>query len=112
MPRLIKEAWERIGTPSHVLKWIEEGVSLQFEKEPSPCWLTNRVNGHRQETFVDGEISALLQSRAIKRVSRDQVHCVLPLRCVLKKRNSLHLVIDCHHINSQIRALKFSQEGI
>ena len=37
---------------------------------------------------------------------------MLPLRCVSKKCNSLCLVIDCHYINSQIHAPKFSQEGI
>ena len=87
MPRLLKEAWKHIGTSETILKWIDEGVPLQFDEEdlPEPRCLQNRVHGSKQEHFVDGEVASLLQRQAIREVNREEIVCVLPLRCVPKK---------------------------
>ena len=112
MPRLITEAWRRIGASDTVLKWISEGVPLQFDKEPDRCDLPNRVSGLKQHQFVDIEVRKLLAKGYIRRVNREDVHCVLPLRCVPKKQQKHRLVLDCRHVNQQIICPTFSQEGI
>ena len=112
MPRLIKEAWECIGASLTVLQWIEEGVPLQFKSEPVACELPNRVEGVRQCEFVDREVSELLHTKVIREVSRSQVKCILPIKCILKKHHKFRLVLDCRHINEQIECPKFSQEGL
>ena len=112
MPKLIKEAWARIGASQTILKWISEGVPLEFDQIPQECELQNRVEGVNQRKFVDTEVEKLLQKGSIKQVSRDKIHCVLPLRCVPKKLKKYRLVLDCQHVNSNIVCPTFTQEGI
>ena len=112
MPKLNKEAWSYIGASQKILEWIDEGVPLVFNVEPDPCEFPNRIEGKRQCDFVDQEVTKLLQRKAIKEVSRDQIHCVLPLRYVPKKQKKFRLVLDCRHVNQRIQCPTFSQEGI
>ena len=88
MPTLITDAWRQIGASETVLKWVEEGVPLQFDSEPHECWLPNRVTGRRQEEFVNAEIAELVWTKAVRKVRRQDVHCILPLRCVPKNSQS------------------------
>ena len=103
---------KRIGASNTVLDWISQGVPLVFKHEPQRCFLSNRVQGTRQELFVNEEIEKLCRDQAITEVSSNEVHCVLPLRCVPKKQNKLRLVRDCRHVNECIECPTFSQEGI
>ena len=112
MPRLNVNAWCRIGAHETVLKWIDEGVPLHFDTEPAPCYFENRVFGRKEEEFVTSEISKLLNRGAIRQVSKEAIHCVLPLRCMPKKQNKHRLVLDCRHVNQSIICPTFSQEGI
>ena len=68
MPKLINEAWARIGALHTVLKWISEGISLDFDEEPQQCHLPNRIYGRNQENFVNQEVSKLLDRNSIKQV--------------------------------------------
>ena len=112
MPKLIKDAWRRIGASDRVLQWIDEGVPLEFSQEPAACFLQNRISGDNQVRFVNEEVNRLLNINAIREVSRNEVHCVLPLRCVPKKQNKNRLVLDCRHVNENIVCPTFTQEGL
>ena len=112
MPTLNRDAWERIGASHTVLDWIEHGVPLEFKQEPSACEFKNVVKTQREFEFITGEINKLLLKGAVKKVSPQEVKCVLPLKCVPKKQNKLRLVLDCRHVNENIVCPKFSQEGI
>ena len=112
MPRLKVDAWKRISASQTVLKWISQGVPLQFDEEPAACQLENRVQGYKQIEFVNSEIEKLLHRGSIREVRREEIHCVLPLRCVPKKQHKFRLVLDCRHVNERIVCPTFTQEGI
>ena len=112
MAKLKPNAWRRIGASETIVDWISNGVPLVFKQEPQKCMFLNRVASGKQEEFVDAKIGKLLRKGAVKKVEPWDVHCILPLRCVPKKRNKLHLVLDCRHVNDKIGCPSFSQEGI
>ena len=111
MGRLKIEAWKQIGTPQHILKWIECGAPVPFAEEPPEILMKNNVHGAREFNFVDFELKRLLESGAIIK-SQFKPKCVLPIQCVPKKNDKLRLVLDCRYVNRYIKSPKFRQEGI
>ena len=111
MPSLNLNAWRKIGTPDHILEWIEHGAYIPFKSKPTSIHLSNRIYGAKEHNFIDVQIRKLLDTGAIKLCDKKPT-CVLPIQCVPKKNGKLRMVLDCRYVNNFISAPKFKQEGI
>jgi ribonuclease HI len=105
------QEWLSLGAPAPVLQWIKGGVQLPFQSIPCHFQLANRPLSKVQESFVDGEIKALLNTGAIS-VSKVKPHCVSPIGCVPKKRNKYRLIVDLRQFNGYCRVPSFVNENI
>ena len=112
MPRLNISVWHEIGASQTVLHWIEHGVPLVFSTPPLPSVQQNQVYTLSQERFVDQEIENLLQAGSINQCTREDLICILPIKCVPKPGQKWRLVIDSRKVNNYIECDKFTQEGI
>ena len=61
---------------------------------------------------MDQEIENLLQAGSINQCTREDLICILPIKCVPKPGKKWRLVIDSRKVNSYIECDKFTQEGI
>ena len=84
MPRLNISAWHEIGASQTVLHWIEHGVPLKYFTPLLPSVQQNQVFTLSQEHFVDQEIENLLQAGSINQCTREDLICILPIKCVPK----------------------------
>lgn len=105
------EAYQKIGAPTQVIEWLQEGIKIPFKTEPISLTLPNYITSIKHEKFIDEEIKSLLESNTIRKVDF-KPYCVHPLKCVPKKKNKLRLVTDCRQINLHIDTPTFTQEGI
>ncbi len=79
------EAWRRISADPEVLKWIEDGVPMQFHQNPCSVRLGNHIRDNKLDRQIQVELDELLQWGAIKEVSEGELHCVLPLQVAAKR---------------------------
>ena len=112
MPRLNISVWHKIGASQTVLHWIEHCVPLKFVTPPLPSVQQNQVYTLSREHFVDQEIENLLQAGSINQCTREDLICILPIKCVPKPGKKWRLVINSRKVNSYIECDKFTQEGI
>lgn len=105
--------WHKIGPPSFVLRWISNGITLEFLEPPPPLHLLNPTFTKRESDFIDQEISDLKRSGAIRQCPPGDIpYCVSPIKTVAKKGNKLRLIHDLREVNKCISVSKFSNEGI
>ena len=102
MPRLNISVWHEIGASQTVLHWIEYGVPLKFVTPPLPSVQRSQVFTLSQEHFVDQEIENLLQAGSINQCTREDLICILPIKCVPKPGKKWRLVINSRKVNSYI----------
>lgn len=83
--------WQKIGTNSRVLSWIQQGIEIPFVEEPRSCWLKNRSFTKKETEFLDTEIAKLLKNECIKKVTDDYDFpiCISPITVCPKKNNKL-----------------------
>ncbi len=107
------DAYERIGAPEEVLKWIKYGVKLPFRTIPGHYRFPNRLNSDRQRLFVKEKIQELLSSGAIRKLPPGQKpRCINAISTAPKKNGKLRFILDTRAANAHIVTPKFSQEGI
>ena len=107
------DAWRRIGTPEHVIDWIENGIKLQFVKSPPSIRLSNPPQSKEQYSFIDAEVEDLLKNKIIRKCDPGEIpYCVSPIRAVSKKGGKYRLITNLQQLNLCVDVPKFSQEGI
>ena len=104
--------WKKLGTVSNLmLRWIKEGVPIQFRSLPFPTILNNRQMSTQHQQYVDQEIIKLLQSGAISQVNQIPT-VVSPIGVVPKKNGKLRMIIDLRYVNTFIQVTKFRNEDL
>lgn len=108
-----QEAWNRIGVPTTVKRWITEGVQLPFvESKPvDNIYVKPYQLSVKEQDFVVSELQKLECSGAIRRVC-ERPKCVSPIKCVPKKRGRYRLITDLRVLNESIETPYFQNEGI
>ena len=101
----------KIGASDFILKVIWEGYALPFVEVPEPDEFSNNALARRNSDFVTSEISELLSSRRIRKVSHNDVHTINPLS-VADNGDKLRLILDLRHINQFLRVPKIKFEDI
>ena len=76
--------WKNIGTPTHVLDWIEKGIKFPFTSYPDSFYLLNRQFSPKEEEFLDDEITNLVDKGVLRKCDTAPL-CVSPIGCVPKK---------------------------
>ena len=61
---------------------------------------------------MDQEIENLHQAGSINQCTREDLICILPIKCVPKLGKKWRLVIDSRKVNNYIECDKLTQEGI
>ena len=105
------DIWERIGTNKTVLNWIETGVQIQVDDEPSQFCLQNWKLSLHETLFIDNEIRNLVKVGALQ-ISTEKPFCVSPLGCVPKKNGTYRIIVDLRRLNSYICCPSFQYEDI
>ena len=108
--KLCVAAWERIGTPSPVLDWIQNGIRIPFNVLPTEFHFPNPILGPRDTAFINEEVDKLLQSGSIELCENSRF--VSPICCVPKKNGKLRLVHNLKHLNSFCNQTSYRNEDI
>lgn len=104
--------WVSIGASPTVLDWIQHGVLLKFWKLPTKFKGRNHINNPVHAKFVEKEVLALVQSGAIREVSRPPA-IISPISVVPKRTgDKLRLVINLRHINQFLPERAFKYESL
>ena len=103
--------WERIGASSVVVDWIKNGVRMPFLSEPEPRFVPNPQFSDAQRTFLDAEISDLVDKGVISKVE-NRPFCVSALKVVPKKLGKYRLICDLRYVNSHCNVSHFSCENV
>ena len=101
------QAWRAIGAPPSVLRWIKEGIRLEWESSPpAPFQFDNyQIPEEAEQWWNDGEAERLMELGAIEEGECEDY--VSPAFMVPKSTpGQWRLVIDLRHVNQFVR--KFS----
>eukprot|EP00117_Sycon_ciliatum_P013786 scpid46822/ scgid14313/ Transposon Ty3-I Gag-Pol polyprotein; Gag3-Pol3; Transposon Ty3-2 TYA-TYB polyprotein; Capsid protein; p24; Spacer peptide p3; Nucleocapsid protein p11; Ty3 protease; p16; Spacer peptide J; Reverse transcriptase/ribonuclease H; p55; Integrase p52; Integrase p49 len=94
-----------------VLDWPTNGFRVRFRKAQKAFSLRNRAMSLQHESFIDQQITDLLQLRAIE-ATQTAPKCVSPLGVVPKKNGKLRLIINLRRLNQNVVAPRFRYENI
>ena len=103
--------WIDIGANAQVIEWIEHGVSIPWQDQPSDFELENKHFSTKESQFIDREISDLICSGAIRKCET-KPKCVSPIGCVPKKHNKFRLITDLRRVNDHTQKISFQYENI
>ena len=78
-----------------ILSTISEGYKIPFYSEPTPCNLKNNTSAFNDHEFVSKELSKLLESGKIKKLTYKPTH-VNPLS-VATRNEKKRLILDLRH---------------
>ncbi len=92
------DSWLKIGASDVVLAWVQQGVPLIFDSEPTPFEIQNRQFSPSQFSFVTNEIQRLESIGVIERCAIKPRWCS-PIGCVPKKGGKSRLITDLRHLN-------------
>lgn len=107
------QAWKNIGSSNTILKWVLNGIPLQFDKPQKGFHTPNYHLTLPQKHFVNEKIKELLKQGTIRQCFPGEIPlCISPLKCVPKKHNKYRLIVDLRQLNQNIVIPKFKCEGI
>lgn len=104
--------WNNITHNQTVLKWIKQGVPLEFDSNPVPFENKNNVFKKTEVKFLDAEIELLQHNGCITKTKEKPI-CVSRISTVPKKNGSFRIITDLRDVNAYITKNKsFVYENI
>ena len=89
--------WRAIGASETVIKWLVDGIKIDFINNPETFQFNNKQFNPKETVFIRSEIQRLLNAKYIK--TCDSSDYISPLTCVPKKTGGYRLIVNLRHLN-------------